>query len=225
MALQKPEERGKKHGAEEADARPEVVLEGGPAGQPPEAQEIGETEPARMGTAAGAGAESGAAASLAEQVQKLHAEKDELMNTLIRRQADFENYRKRVEKERQADRHRGVELLVERILPVLDAFDRALDARHSPADAEYRTGFELIRRQLWDALAKEGLGRIEAVGKEFDPHRHHAIERVETVKHPEGTVIDELQPGYTFHNRVLRPAMVRVAAEPVSKPAGGNDFR
>jgi molecular chaperone GrpE len=133
------------------------------------------------------------------------------MNTLVRRQADFENYRKRVEKERQQDRHRGVESLIESILPVLDAFDRALATSDDPGYAEYQKGFELIRRQLSDLLAKQGLERIEAVGKEFNPHLHHAIERVETTEHPEGVVVGELQPGYVFHGRVLRPAMVRVA--------------
>lgn len=214
MSSHKPEHE-KKHHAEPENSKPEIVFEGGPAGARSDA-EIGEPDPAGVG----ASNESASTASIAEQLKKVQAEKDELMNTLVRRQADYENYRKRIEKERQADRHRGVEQLIERLLPVLDAFDRALDARHSPADAEYRTGFELIRRQLWDALAKEGLSRIDAVGKEFDPHQHHAIERVETTDHPDGTVIDELQPGYAFHNRVLRPAMVRVAAQPVSRPAG-----
>jgi len=215
VSSHKPDQDPKKHHADAEKQKPEIVFEGGPqAGSAGAA----ESDPAAVGT----GNEPANAAPLAEQLRKLRAERDEVMNTLVRRQADFENYRKRVEKERQADRHRGVEQLVERLLPVLDAFDRALDARHLPADAEYRTGFELIRRQLWDALAKEGLTRIEAVGKEFDPHRHHAIERVETDDHPDGNVIDELQPGYTFHGRVLRPAMVRVAAQPVSRQAGQN---
>ncbi|MGB0036052.1 MAG: nucleotide exchange factor GrpE [Candidatus Acidiferrales bacterium] len=152
--------------------------------------------------------------SPAEQVQKLLAEKQELMNTLVRRQADFENYRKRVEKERHQERHRGVESLIEQLLPVLDAFERALAAHDDPAFAEYQKGFELIYRQLWDALAKQGLERIESVGKEFNPHFHHAIESVETTEHADGSVIDQLQPGYIFHNRVLRPAMVRVASQP-----------
>jgi molecular chaperone GrpE len=158
-------------------------------------------------------------ASFAEQLQKLLAEKQEMIDTLVRRQADFENYRKRVEREREQDRHRGVELLVEQLLPVLDAFDRALAAHDNPAYEEYSKGFQLIHRQLWDALSKLGLERIESVGKEFNPHFHHAIESVETTEHPEGTVIGELQPGYVFHNRVLRPAMVRVAAQSASKSA------
>ncbi len=141
------------------------------------------------------------------------------MDTLVRRQADFENYRKRVEKERNQDRHRGVELLIEQILPVLDAFDRALAGQNDAVTAEYRKGFELIRRQLWDALAKQGLSRIESVGQEFNPHFHHAIESVETSEHADGVVISEMQPGYLFHDRVLRPAMVRVASAPEPKSA------
>jgi molecular chaperone GrpE len=165
-----------------------------------------------------AAGESGSAGngSTAEQLQKLLAEKQELMNTLVRRQADFENYRKRVEKERQQERHRGVEGLIEQLLPVLDAFDRALVGHDDPANADYRKGFEMIRGQLWSALAKQGLERIQSVGKEFDPHLHHAIESVETGEHAEGVVVGEMQPGYTFHGRVLRPAMVRVAAPPAN---------
>ena len=154
------------------------------------------------------------AESAPDEITKLLADKQELMNTLVRRQADFENYRKRVERERQQDRHRGVELLVEHILPVLDAFDRALAGENDSATSEYRKGFELIRRQLWEALAKQGLSRIESVGQEFNPHMHHAIERVETSEYADGTVIGEMQPGYTFHEKVLRPAMVRVASAP-----------
>lgn len=157
--------------------------------------------------------EADANASAASEVQRLMAEKQELTNTLVRRQADFENYRKRVEKERNADRHRGVEIFVEHLLPVLDAFDRALSGEDKGASAEYRKGFELIRRQLWDVISKQGVKRIDAVGKEFDPHLHHAIDRVESAEYPEDTVVAELQPGYMFHDRVLRPAMVRVAAE------------
>jgi molecular chaperone GrpE len=154
-----------------------------------------------------------------DEVQKLLAEKQDLLNTLVRRQADFDNYRKRVEKERVQERQRATESLIEHLLPVLDAFDRALAESSDSAYLEYRKGFEMIRRQLWEALAKQGLVRIDAVEQEFNPHFHHAIERVETTDHAEGIVIGELQPGYLFHGRVLRPAMVRVATEPESKSA------
>jgi molecular chaperone GrpE len=154
--------------------------------------------------------------SSADQIQKLVAEKQDLQNTLVRRQADFENYRKRVDRERQQERHRGAEQLIEQLLPVLDAFDLALQGQNSSANAEYRKGFELIRAQLWNALAKQGLQPIEAVGKPFDPHLHHAIENVPTAEQPEGTVVGEMQTGYMFHDRVLRPAMVRVATAPAN---------
>ncbi len=148
----------------------------------------------------------------AEQAQKLTAEKQDLTNTLVRLQADFDNYRKRIEKERGQERQRGIELVVEQLLPALDGFDRALAADDDPGYAEYHKGFELIRKQLWDVLSKQGVQRIESVGKEFDPNVHHAIEQVATNDFAEGTVIGEMQPGYSFQNRVLRPAMVRVAA-------------
>jgi molecular chaperone GrpE len=102
---------------------------------------------------------------------------------------------------------------------VLDAFDRALAGENDPATAEYRKGFDLIRRQLWEALAKQGLSRIESVGQEFNPHLHHAIESVETSEYSDGTVIGEMRSCYRFHDRVLRPAMVRVASTPEPKSA------
>jgi molecular chaperone GrpE len=147
-----------------------------------------------------------------EEIQKLVKEKEELKDTLLRRQADFDNYRKRVEKEGRQERHRGVEIVVEGLLPVLDAFDRALASHDDPDYAEYIKGFELIRKQLWDLLAKQGVKRIEATGEQFNPHLHHAIESVQNTELEEGTVVGEMQPGYMFHDRVLRPAMVRVAA-------------
>ncbi|MFI5128023.1 MAG: nucleotide exchange factor GrpE [Candidatus Acidiferrales bacterium] len=148
------------------------------------------------------------------ELEKLVAEKTDLRNTLVRLQADFDNYRKRIERERHQERHRGAETLVEHLLPVLDAFDRAISAHPDAAHDEYRTGFQLIRKQLFDALTKQGLQKIETDGKRFDPHMHHAIERRETSDEPDGAILEELQAGYTFHGKVLRPAMVRVAVNP-----------
>ncbi len=150
---------------------------------------------------------------MAEAMARLQSEKDELTQTMVRRQADFENYRKRVERERDEERRRGTERLLEDLIPVLDAFDRALRAHDNPAYEEYRKGLELIYRQLWDTAARHGLERIAAAGKEFDPRFHQAIERVETAEHPEGTIVEVLQDGYLFHGRVLRPSIVRVAAQ------------
>jgi molecular chaperone GrpE len=173
-----------------------------------------EVEP-RPGEAAG---EGGAAPSdekpLADMVAQLQAEKQELLDNLVRRQADFENYRKRIERERHHESRRGVASLMEELLPVLDAFERAVAAHDNPAYEDYRKGFQLIYRQLVDALVKHGLQRIETRGKAFDPHFHYAIERVESTEHPDGTVLEEFQAGYLFHDKVLRPAMVRVAIHP-----------
>jgi molecular chaperone GrpE len=160
-------------------------------------------------------------ASLADQIAKLLAEKSELTETLVRRQADFENYRKRVERERQTEHHRGIEGLIELLLPVLDGFERALAAHADPGYENYRKGFELIYRQLENILSKKGLEQIDAEGKPFDPNLHHAVERIESTDYPDGTVVGVLQAGYMFHGKVLRPAMVRVtanAAQQTSQP-------
>jgi molecular chaperone GrpE len=149
--------------------------------------------------------------SLAEQLEKLKAEKEEVLQTMIRRQADFENFRKRTERDRFEEGRRGVERLVGDLIPVLDAFDLALKAHDDPAYEEYRKGITLIRKQLWDAIAKHGVQRIEAAGKMFDPHQHQAIERLETEEFPDGFIVAVFQDGYMIHGRVLRPAIVRVA--------------
>jgi len=154
---------------------------------------------------------------ISEQERRLLAEMEDLKNTLVRRQADFENYRKRIERERQQDRHRGVESFVESLLPVLDGFERALAVHGDAVYEEHRKGFLLIDRQLRDILAKRGLERIEAEGKTFDPFLHHAVDRVESEKYPDGTILEVLQTGYRFHDRVLRPAMVRVATHPAAR--------
>jgi molecular chaperone GrpE len=158
------------------------------------------------------GVETAADIFSADPMQKLIAEKQEMMNTLVRRQADFENFKKRVEKEKVQDRQRGIELMIEQMLPVLDAFDRALAGPVTGGNADYRKGFEMIRAQMWAGLAKQGVARIDTDGKEFDPNLHHAIESVPGTEHAEGIVVGEMQPGYTFNGRVLRPAMVRVSA-------------
>jgi molecular chaperone GrpE len=149
-----------------------------------------------------------------DALARLQAEKDELTQTLVRRQADFENYRKRVERDRAEESRRGVSRLAEELLPMLDGFERALRAHDDPAYEEYRKGLELIYRQLWDTLSRHGVERIDAAGKAFNPHFHQAIERAETHEVPDGTILEVLQDGYLFHGRVLRPSIVRVAVNP-----------
>jgi len=147
------------------------------------------------------------------EVARLAADLDDLRRTLQRRQADFENYRKRVEKERQEDWRRTTARLIEALIPVIDSFEHALVA-HKEAEYEgYRQGFQMIYKQLSDQLARLGLQRINPIGKFFDPHFHQAMERTETNEHEDGTILEVFQPGYVFHERVLRPAMVRVAVQ------------
>ncbi|HLJ24798.1 MAG TPA: nucleotide exchange factor GrpE [Candidatus Acidoferrales bacterium] len=164
--------------------------------------------------AAGENAAADPAQSPTDELSRLKAEKDELMQTMIRRQADFENFRKRTERDRQEEGRRGVERLIIDLIPVLDGFDRALQAHAEPAYEEYRKGVTLIRKQLWETLAKHGVQRIDATGKIFDPHQHQAIERLESEEYPDGAIVAVFQDGYTFHGRVLRPAIVRVAVNP-----------
>ena len=131
---------------------------------------------------------------------------------MIRRQADFENFKKRLERDRHEEGRRGVERLLLDVIPVLDGFDRALEAHEAPAYDEYRKGVNLIRKQLWDS---------DATGKIFDPHLHQAIERVETTDVPDGAIVTVFQDGYLFHGKVLRPAIVRVAVHPGESGASG----
>ena len=153
-------------------------------------------------------------AALVAELQKLRAEKEELLQTLVRRQADFENFKKRTERDRGEEGRRGVERMITDLIPVLDGFDRALQGHDDPAYEEYRKGVTLIRKQLWDVLARHGVERVDAAGKIFDPHVHQAIERVESKEFPDGSIVDVFQDGYVFHGRVLRPAIVRVAVHP-----------
>lgn len=148
------------------------------------------------------------------EVKKLAADLDELRQTLLRRQADFENYRRRIERERSEDGRRATARVIESLIPVLDGFEHALAAHREDEYESYRKGFELIYKQLLDNLAKLGAHRIDPLGKPFDPHLHQAVDRAETTEHPDGTILAVFQPGYEFHGRVLRPAMVRVAVHP-----------
>jgi len=161
-------------------------------------------------------AEAASATVPRSEFDTLRTERDDLLNSLVRLQADFENYRKRIERDRAAEHHRAVGHAIEPILPVLDDFERALETHRDPGYEKFREGFDLIYRRLWAALAKLGLQRIEAEGQQFDPHQHQAVERVETKEHPDGAVVSELAAGYKFHDRVLRPAMVRVAVHPAA---------
>lgn len=146
----------------------------------------------------------------------LRVERDELRDTLLRRQAEFDNFRKRTERERQDQIQYASMEVVGDLLPILDDFERALAAESG--SPEYARGVQMIYQRMTEALKKTGLEAIEAAGKPFDPHLHQAIERVETNDAPEQTVLSEFQKGYFFKGRLLRPSMVRVAV-PAAAPA------
>jgi molecular chaperone GrpE len=144
------------------------------------------------------------------ELQKVRAERDSLVDRLARLQAEFENARKRAAKEQQDFRDYALTDAFRTLLPVMDSFERALQVS-AGEKSEIRNGVELIYKQLQDAFTKMGLQPISARGQVFDPHMHEAIEMVETSDFPDHQVIEELQRGYKIKDRLLRPAMVRVA--------------
>jgi len=144
-------------------------------------------------------------------VAKLTADLEDLKQTLLRRQADFDNYRKRIEKERLEESKRATARVVEALIPIVDGFETALAAHRESEYETFRKGFELIYKQMLENLAKLGVERIEPAGQRFDPHLHQAIDRAESADAEDGTVLQVFQAGYLYHGRVLRPAMVRVA--------------
>ncbi len=154
-------------------------------------------------------AESTESASRETELQKIKAERDNLLDRLARLQAEFENARKRTAREQQEFREYAVADAIKALLPTLDSFERALQA--AAEKSEFRGGVELIYKQLQDALAKLGLRPIVAKGEVFDPHQHEAIEMVDTKDAKDHEVLEELQRGYKLKERLLRPAMVKVA--------------
>jgi molecular chaperone GrpE len=149
----------------------------------------------------------------ASELQRLKDERDTLLDRLARLQAEFENARKRSAKEQQDFRDFAAADTIKALLPALDSFERALTTPTSQA-SEFRNGVELIYKQLQDALQRIGVRPVPAKGEPFDPHMHEAIEMVPTSEAPDHHVIEELQRGYKLKERLLRPAMVKVADNP-----------
>jgi molecular chaperone GrpE len=166
-------------------------------------------EPAKTSARQGPGAPT----EIDAEVQKLKSERDTLLDRLARLQAEFENARKRAAREQQEFRDFATSDAIKALLPVVDSFERALQSRTKQLE-EFRGGIELIYRQLQDVLAKLGVRPIPAKGEVFDPHVHEAVEMVETTDVPDHQVIDEFQRGYKLKDRLLRPAMVKVAKDP-----------
>ncbi|HTV65504.1 MAG TPA: nucleotide exchange factor GrpE [Bryocella sp.] len=151
-----------------------------------------------------------ATAELESELEKARQQAAAYLDRAARIQAEFDNYRKRAAREQQDFREYALADALKTLLPVLDSLDRALKTSAASLE-EYRSGIELIDKQFHDALAKLGVEPVPAQGESFDPNLHQAVQMVETDEAEDNHVIDELQRGYKLKDRLLRPAMVRVA--------------
>lgn len=157
----------------------------------------------------------GEAAAFQEELLKTQAERDSYKDQLLRSLADFQNFRKRVETDKQALRTSAKESVILDLINVLDNFERTIAAVEAGAKLEsVLEGIRLTDRQLRQVLEQHGVKRIESAGQPFDPELHEAISVHETEEHPENTVTDELTSGYKLADKVIRPARVKVAKKP-----------
>jgi molecular chaperone GrpE len=172
--------------------------------------------------AAAAAVEPGPAVS-AEQFEALQKEKQDLYDKLLRKQAEFDNFRKRTEREKIESYDFALANFIVGLLPALDGLERGLSVTEGETVESYKKGIELILKQLRDQLASAGVQPIRATGKMFDPNFHQAVMREESAVLLENEIIEEMQRGYTFKDRLLRPSMVKVAVAPaqgeVEEPA------
>ncbi len=146
-----------------------------------------------------------------QEMEALQKEKNELYEKMLRIQAEYDNFRKRTQKEKEADRKYRSQSLITELLPVVDNFERALNTEvQDDSTKSFIEGMEMIYRQFNQALLNEGVEVIETVGTEFDPNYHQAVMQVEDDQYDSNIVVEELQKGYKLKDRVIRPAMVKV---------------
>jgi molecular chaperone GrpE len=167
-------------------------------------------ESERMEDEGGAASATDAAPALADEIVELRKERDGLHDRLLRQAAEFDNFRKRVERERRDTAQYAAIEFVQDLLPVIDDFERALQT-NVPGAESYRQGLEIIHRALMDMLRKRGVTPIEAVGTRFDPQVHQAVSYEEAPNSADGEVMEEFRRGYRLGDRLVRPAMVKVA--------------
>jgi molecular chaperone GrpE len=165
-----------------------------------------ETQPNGEGSA-GATPDPGVAVAY----EKALSENRELYDRLLRKQAEMENFRKRTQKEKEELRQYGAEDLIRSLLPTLDGFERALQHRDENVPEAFFEGLELIYRGLNEVLSRAGVTPLETAGQIFDPHLHQAVETVKAPGRREHEIVEELQRGYKLKNKLLRPAIVKVA--------------
>jgi len=154
--------------------------------------------------------------------RQLLAEKQDLYDRLLRKQAELDNFRKRTEREKEEFSRLATADLIRSLLPALDSFERALKHRDPKVPREFYQGIELIHRDVLDILVRAGLDPLDTQGKLFDPHLHQAVESVESERHRDQEIVEELQRGYKLRQRLLRPAVVKVAVAPKAAD-GGNE--
>jgi molecular chaperone GrpE len=145
------------------------------------------------------------------ELAEAQRERDDFKDRWMRKTAEFDNYRKRIDRERREQADQAIVDLLRDLLPVVDDFDRALTVDAGDGSAAYRKGVELIHGKLHDLLKRYGVTPIDALGADFDPNVHQAVMHEESPEHREGEVMSELQKGYMIKDRLLRPAMVKVA--------------
>jgi molecular chaperone GrpE len=155
--------------------------------------------------------ESAARTAADDPSAELRRERDDFKDRWMRKTAEFDNYRKRIERERREQADTAVADLLDSLLAVVDDFDRALTVEAGPEAEAYRTGVELIHAKLLDFLKKRGVRAIDALGEDFDPNVHQAVMHEVSPDHRDGEVIGELRKGYMLGDKLLRPAMVKVA--------------
>lgn len=147
---------------------------------------------------------------LQAEVERLQEEKEKTYDKMLRIQAEYENYKKRSLREREAERKYKSQDLANELLPAIDNFERALQVEVTDETANFVEGMEMIYKQLIDALAAQGVEQMETVGQEFDPNLHHAVMQAEDEETESNIIVEELQKGYKLKDRVIRPAMVKV---------------
>lgn len=172
----------------------------------------GEGEQERDGETPEEATPEGLLLTLQAKLDEAEKQAKEYYEHLQRLQAEFDNFRKRTQKEKEETVKYAAERVIEAMLPILDNFNRAMLASENHQDfAAFVQGMELILRQMQSVLAKEGLKEIEAIGQLFDPNLHEAVLQIDSQEHPENTVVEELQKGYYLKEKVLRPSMVKVS--------------
>ena len=148
--------------------------------------------------------------TLQKEKDKLVEEIEQLKDRLLRNQAEFENFKRRTQKEKTAERKYKAEELALELLPILDNFERALQTDVSEENKGFVEGMQMVYNQLQTALKSQGVEQIETVNKEFDPTYHHAVMQIEDEKFESNIIVEELQKGYMLKDKVIRPAMVKV---------------